>query len=91
MAQPLLAVHLNLTLASKHSRVAVPQDSKLMNGHLTARDWLREHPADAARYAKLKRELAGRFKAEREAYTTAKGEFIEQMLAQAKTYGHSAA
>jgi GrpB-like predicted nucleotidyltransferase (UPF0157 family) len=72
---------------SHHVHVRTPQDVS----ELVFRDWLREHPADAARYAKLKRELVGRFKADREAYTAAKGEFIEQMLAQAKTYGHSAA
>ena len=48
-----------------HVHVSTPQDVS----ELVFRDWLREHPADAARYATLKRELAGRFKADREAYT----------------------
>ena len=72
---------------SHHVHVRTPKDVS----ELVFRDWLREHPADAARYAKLKGELVGRFKADREAYTAAKGELIEQMLAQAKAYGHSAA
>ena len=70
---------------SHHVHVRTPEDLS----ELVFRDWLREHPADAARYATLKRELAGRFQTDREAYTAAKGEFIEQMLAQAKTHGPS--
>jgi len=66
---------------SHHVHVRTPQDVS----ELVFRDWLREHPADAARYGTLKRELAGRFKADREAYTAAKGEFIERVLAQART------
>lgn len=70
-----------------HVHVRTPEDGS----ELVFRDWLRGHPAEAARYARLKRELAGRFKTDREAYTAAKGEFIKQMLAQAKTDGDSAA
>jgi GrpB-like predicted nucleotidyltransferase (UPF0157 family) len=51
---------------------------------LDFRDWLRGHPADAARYAKLKYELVERFKSDRDAYTAAKGEFIQQILTQVK-------
>ena len=64
-----------------HLHVRTPTDL----AELMFRDWLREHPADAARYGTLKRELAGRFKTDREAYTAAKGEFIEQVLAKAET------
>jgi GrpB-like predicted nucleotidyltransferase (UPF0157 family) len=53
---------------------------------LDFRDWLRGHPADAARYAKVKRELVERFKTDREAYTKAKGKFIQQIVRQTKTY-----
>ena len=70
-----------------HVHVRTPQDVS----ELIFRDWLREHPADAVRYGTLKRELAGRFKTDREAYTAAKGEFIEQVLGLAKTDGLSAA
>src|ERR1035438_3809709 len=70
---------------SHHVHVRTPADTT----ELDFRDWLRVFPADAARYAKIKRELAQRFKCNREAYTVAKGEFIQQMLAQVTTYGHS--
>jgi GrpB-like predicted nucleotidyltransferase (UPF0157 family) len=49
--------------------------------HLRFRDWLRSHPDGAAAYAKLKRELAMRFGADRLAYTEAKSDFIEAALA----------
>ena len=48
--------------------------------HLAFRDWLRLHPAGAAAYAMLKRELATRFAADRLAYTEAKSDFIESAL-----------
>jgi GrpB-like predicted nucleotidyltransferase (UPF0157 family) len=68
---------------SHHVHVRAPADTT----ELDFRDWLRGHPADAARYAKVKYELVGRFKSDREAYTAAKGEFIQQILTQAKIYG----
>jgi GrpB-like predicted nucleotidyltransferase (UPF0157 family) len=68
---------------SHHVHVRTPADTT----ELVFRDWLRGHPADAARYAKFKYELAERFKSDREAYTAAKGEFIERILTQAKTDG----
>ncbi len=61
---------------SHHVHVRAPADTT----ELVFRDWLRGNPADAARYAKVKCELAERFKSDREAYTAAKGEFIERML-----------
>jgi GrpB-like predicted nucleotidyltransferase (UPF0157 family) len=72
---------------SHHIHVRTPADA---TAELLFRDWLREHPDDAARYAKLKRELVERFKSNREAYTDAKGEFIQQILAQAKPHAHRA-
>jgi GrpB-like predicted nucleotidyltransferase (UPF0157 family) len=48
--------------------------------HLAFRDWLRTHPEGAAAYARLKRDLAKRFAADRLAYTEAKSEFIESAL-----------
>ncbi|TMD31248.1 MAG: GrpB family protein [Chloroflexi bacterium] len=49
--------------------------------HLRFRDWLRSHPDGAAAYAKLKRDLAMRFGADRLAYTEAKSDFIDAALA----------
>ena len=63
---------------SHHVHVRTPADTT----ELAFRDWLRGHPADAARYAKVKRELAEHFKSDRDAYTEAKGEFIQQILMQ---------
>jgi GrpB-like predicted nucleotidyltransferase (UPF0157 family) len=51
--------------------------------HLAFRDHLRAHPEDAAAYERLKRELAERFRSERERYTDAKGDFIAAVLAKA--------
>jgi GrpB-like predicted nucleotidyltransferase (UPF0157 family) len=71
---------------SHHVHVRTPADTT----ELVFRDWLRGHPADAARYAKVKHELVECFKSDRDAYTDAKGEFIQQILLQVKTYGQSA-
>jgi GrpB-like predicted nucleotidyltransferase (UPF0157 family) len=71
---------------SHHVHVRTPADTT----ELVFRDWLRGHPADVARYAKLKRELAERFKSDREAYTAAKGKFIQQILTQAGACGSNA-
>lgn len=72
---------------SHHVHVRTPADTK---AELDFRDWLRGHPTDAARYAKAKRELGERFKSDREAYTQAKGEFIQEMVSQAKSYERGA-
>lgn len=48
--------------------------------HIAFREYLRDHPAEAARYAALKRDLARRYRDDREAYTAAKGAFVEQIL-----------
>lgn len=57
-----------------------PPDSQEYRRHLLFRDHLRAHPRDASAYAQLKRELATRHAADREAYNLAKTEFIEQIL-----------
>jgi len=44
------------------------------------RDHLRGHPDDAAAYARLKRELAERYREDRVAYGDAKSEFVEGVL-----------
>ncbi|HEY1663268.1 MAG TPA: GrpB family protein [Verrucomicrobiae bacterium] len=66
---------------SHHVHVRIPSDAV---AELRFRDRLREHPADAARYAKIKYDLVERFKFDRDAYTEAKGGFIQQILVQAK-------
>lgn len=48
--------------------------------HIAFRDHLRCRPQDANVYANLKRELAIRFRNDREAYNAAKREFVESIL-----------
>lgn len=51
---------------------------------LRFRDYLRDHPDAAARYAALKRELAARHRSDREAYTDAKAAFIADIMQKAR-------
>ncbi|MFH2039670.1 MAG: GrpB family protein [Chloroflexota bacterium] len=48
--------------------------------HLIFRDQLRADPAIAAQYAELKKELAVRFRKDREAYSNGKSEFINSVV-----------
>lgn len=58
----------------------VEMGSDFWRRHLMFRDHLRAHADAAAAYALLKRRLADRFGADREAYTNAKTPFIEASL-----------
>ena len=49
------------------------------------RDYLRRHPDQAARYVELKRDLAERYRDDREAYTAAKDAFVLEVVAKART------
>jgi len=51
---------------------------------LLFRDYLRQHPDEARRYVELKRELAERFRDDREAYTGAKDAFVLETVAKAR-------
>lgn len=53
--------------------------------HLLFRNYLRAHPEAAAAYASLKKELAEKFRHDRNAYTDAKTEFIRTIEGQAKS------
>lgn len=55
-----------------------PRGHRLWEG-LAFRDYLRVNPADADRYAALKRELAERYRDDRERYTTAKTAFVQEI------------
>jgi GrpB-like predicted nucleotidyltransferase (UPF0157 family) len=59
--------------------------------HLIFRDQLRTNPAAAMQYAELKKELAARFRNDREAYTNGKSEFINSILQKAgmKSYNNT--
>lgn len=56
------------------------ENSEPLQAQLAFRDHLRARPETAAEYAALKRELAARFGADRDAYTRAKSEFIQRVL-----------
>jgi GrpB-like predicted nucleotidyltransferase (UPF0157 family) len=51
--------------------------------HIAFRNFLRAHPADAEDYARLKRSLAGKFSVDRQTYTHAKTDFIQEILRRA--------
>ncbi|MEN6521045.1 MAG: GrpB family protein [Armatimonadota bacterium] len=55
-----------------------PAGHRLWEG-LAFRDYLRTHPADAARYVDLKRDLARRCQGDREGYTDAKESFVREI------------
>ena len=64
-----------------HHLHLVPFGSNLWRERLAFRDYLREHPDVARDYAALKRELAERYRFDREAYTEAKGPFVTRITA----------
>lgn len=63
-----------------HHLHLVPHGSARFRDELDFRDRLRASPELARRYAELKRELAGRFEHDRDAYTDAKTEFVRDAL-----------
>lgn len=63
-----------------HHLHLVPVGSRRYEEELTFRDRLRANPALASEYADLKRNLASRFRDDREGYTDAKSEFISRAL-----------
>jgi GrpB-like predicted nucleotidyltransferase (UPF0157 family)/ribosomal protein S18 acetylase RimI-like enzyme len=63
-----------------HHLHLAPAGGRRFAEELAFRDRLRADPAAAAEYASLKRELAERFREDREAYTEAKSEFVARVL-----------
>jgi len=61
----------------------VEPDSILWS-RLLFRDYLRTYPEEVTRYARLKRQLAQKFKSDREAYTQGKTEYIQSVMKKAK-------
>lgn len=55
--------------------------------HLAFRDYLRAHPDVSAQYDRLKRDLAERYRNDREGYTNAKTDFIRAIEARAQRDG----
>lgn len=62
----------------------VETNSEFWQRHLLFRDFLRAHPPVAEEYAALKRDLARKFRNQREAYTDAKSPFIRAVEARAR-------
>jgi GrpB-like predicted nucleotidyltransferase (UPF0157 family) len=67
-----------------HHLHLVPTSGRRYADELAFRDRLRTDPDTAVTYEALKRELAARFPADREAYTDGKSEFIRKVLAEAQ-------
>ncbi len=64
-----------------HHLHLVPYGSKLWKARLGFRDTLRTDSKLAEEYARLKYHLAEKYREDREAYTQAKSEFVERVLA----------
>lgn len=67
-----------------HHLYVCPSDSLELAAHLQFRDALRADDALAQAYARLKRELAARFGADRARYCEGKTEFVRGILARAE-------
>ena len=68
-----------------HVHIAEPTAEPWLR--LPFRDYLRIHPEEAQRYGQLKRQLALKYRTDREAYTAAKTAYIDEVLAKAKLDG----
>jgi GrpB-like predicted nucleotidyltransferase (UPF0157 family)/ubiquinone/menaquinone biosynthesis C-methylase UbiE len=68
-----------------HHLYLMERDSPEWRARIAFRDFLRTHPETAHAYEQLKRELAQRFRTDREAYTQAKGVFVARVVASALT------
>lgn len=69
-----------------HQIHLVKWDSQFWETHILFRDFLRTHPDAAQQYKALKRNLAIKFRDDRERYTNSKAPLIEQMLVQARAW-----
>lgn len=67
----------------RHNLYVVAQDSEELKRHLGFRNWLRNHPKDAAEYARVKIAAAERFPEDIDAYIEAKSDFILQVYQKA--------
>jgi GrpB-like predicted nucleotidyltransferase (UPF0157 family) len=68
------------TAASTHHLSVVKFSGNVWKKHLLFRDYLRENADAARKYDELKKDLAIKFKNNREAYTDGKTEFVEEIL-----------
>jgi GrpB-like predicted nucleotidyltransferase (UPF0157 family) len=66
-----------------HIHISEPA-SEAWQRPLLFRDYLRRHPDEAEKYHRLKTDLASRYRHDREAYTSAKDEFVEAIVCLAR-------
>lgn len=64
--------------------IHIVESGSILLERLLFRDYLREHPDEALRYARLKRHLAKQFSTDREAYTSGKGEYVQSVIWKAR-------
>ena len=69
--------------ARTHNLYLVEAGGRCWEDHLLFQVCLREHPETAAGYARLKYELARRYREDREAYTAAKVGFVSGIVRRA--------
>jgi GrpB-like predicted nucleotidyltransferase (UPF0157 family) len=67
-----------------HHLYVVVDGSRPHRDHVDLRDYLREHPDEAQRYADRKREIAHLLLTDREAYTRGKSDLVEDLLSRAR-------
>jgi GrpB-like predicted nucleotidyltransferase (UPF0157 family) len=73
-----------LEQGSTHHLHMVEAKGEFWERQLLFRDYLRDHPEEARRYADLKKTLASRFSSDRESYTSAKTDYIQEIVAKAR-------
>lgn len=69
-----------------HHLHLIPTGTARLADELAFRDYLRAHPDAAARYAALKRELATRYRDDRDAYTEGKADFVAEVTGAAHAW-----
>ncbi|MHC5010828.1 MAG: GrpB family protein [Planctomycetota bacterium] len=69
-----------------HHVHAVPFGGAFWTDHLLFRDYLRAHPDEVEAYERTKRDLAKRFRDDRQAYSDGKTPFIEAALERARAW-----
>ena len=67
--------------ARTHHLHMVETSSEFWEKHIRFRDYLRTHEETTREYYELKKQLAARFRSDRESYTNAKTSFIEAVVA----------
>lgn len=66
-----------------HHLHLMPANLPEFSAKLAFRDYLLKHPKEVQKYESLKKELAKKFKNDREAYTEAKTDFVKEIVAKA--------